>query len=141
MTSQDSSLSNQAQHSASYRLAELDREFILGDSMRGVRLQCQYAKAEESLRAWGVRSTIVVFGGGRIHPDGPPRDKSWCQQARAFARMASERGRAISANGGVRDNVIATGGAPGLMVAANCGAADAGAPSIGLNIALAVSFH
>lgn len=137
MASQDSSHSNQTQQrAASYRLAELDRDFILGDSMRGVRLQLEYAKVEESLRAWGVRSTIVVFGGGRIHLDGPPRHRSWYQQARTFACIASERGGAITVNGGVRDNVIATGGGPGLMEAANRGAADAGAPSIGFNIAL-----
>ena len=137
MASQDSSLSNQAQqHSASYQVAELDRDFILGDSMRGVRLQLEYAKVEESLSAWGVRSTIVVFGGGRIRPDGPSRHKNWYQQARTFARIASERGGAMSANGRVRDNVIATGGGPGLMEAANRGATDAGAPSIGFNIAL-----
>ena len=52
--------------SASYRLAALDPDFILGDSMRGVRFLMEYAKAEESLRAWGVRSTIVVFGSARI---------------------------------------------------------------------------
>ena len=80
--------------------------------MRGVRLQLEYAKVEESLSAWGVRSTIVVFGGGRIRPDGPSRHKNWYQQARTFARIASERGGAMSANGRVRDNVIATAADP-----------------------------
>ncbi len=46
----------------SYRLPALDTDFILGDSMRGVRFLLEYAKAEEALRAWSVRSTIVVFG-------------------------------------------------------------------------------
>ena len=48
--------------SPAYRLAALDADFLLGDSMRGVRLQLEYEKAEERLRAWSVRSTIVVFG-------------------------------------------------------------------------------
>lgn len=135
--SQNSARSNAPQqHAPSYQLAELDRDFLLGDSMRGVRLQLEYAKVEESLRAQGVRSTIVVFGGGRIHADGPPRHRTWYQQARSFAKVASQRGGAIGADG-ARDNVIATGGGPGLMEAANRGAADAGAPSIGFNIALA----
>lgn len=128
---------NEAQRqSASYRLAELDQDFILGDSMRGVRLQIEYAKVEECLRAWGVRSTIVVFGGSRVSGDGPPRHRTWYQQARTFARIVSENGGAKGVNNGMRDNVIATGGGPGLMEAANCGATDAGAPSIGFNIAL-----
>jgi len=137
MSPENSSPANEAQRrSASYRLAELDGDFLLGESMRGVRLQLEYAKVEDCLRTWGIRSTIVVFGGGRIGEDGPPQHRTWYQQARAFGRIASQRGGATGANGGVRDNVIATGGGPGLMEAANRGAADAGAPSIGFNIAL-----
>jgi uncharacterized protein (TIGR00730 family) len=130
--------SNEAQrHSASYELAELDRNFLLGDSMRGVRLQLEYAKVEERLRDWRVRSTVVVFGGHRIDENGSPRHRNWYRAARTLAQIVSQRGGAISANGGTRDNVIATGGGPGLMEAANRGATDAGAPSIGFNIALA----
>jgi hypothetical protein len=57
-------------NSPSYRLAALDPDFLLGDSMRGVRLQLEYRKAEELLRAWVVRSTIVVFGSARVLPGG-----------------------------------------------------------------------
>ena len=39
--------------SASYRLPALDQDFLLGDSMRGVRFLLEYGKAEEALRAWG----------------------------------------------------------------------------------------
>ena len=122
--------------SPSYRLAALDQDFILGDSMRGMRFMLEYAKAEEALRAWGVHSTIVVFGSARAREDGPPRQAAWYAQARAFGRIASERGGALHANGRLRDNVIATGGGPGLMEAANRGAYDAGAPSIGFNVSL-----
>lgn len=122
--------------SSSYRLPALDQEFLLGDSMRGVRFQLEYAKAEETLRAWGIRSTLVVFGSARVREDGPAQHVAWYQHARAFARIVSERGGALHLNGGLRDNVIATGGGPGLMEAANRGADDAGAPSIGFNIRL-----
>src|SRR5690349_19943631 len=123
-------------HSPSYTLAALDQDFLLGDSMRGVRFLLEYAKAEEALRAWGVRSTVVVFGSARVREDGPPHHAGWYAQARTFGRIVSERGGALLTDGGLRDNVVATGGGPGLMEAANRGAQDVGAPSIGFNITL-----
>jgi uncharacterized protein (TIGR00730 family) len=134
--------SSAQRNSTSYRLAALDPDFLLGDSMRGVRLQLEYAKAEERLRAWTVRSTVVVFGSARVRPRGegsaPARDhfSRWYEEARRFGRIVSERGGALIADHGVRDNVIATGGGPGIMEAANRGATDAGAPSIGYNVGL-----
>ena len=115
----------------SYRLPALDSDFLLGDSMRGVRFLLEYAKAEEMLRQAGIRSTIVVFGSARVQP-GSRR----YEQARAFGRIASERGGALIRNSGLHDNVIATGGGPGIMEAANRGAADAGALTVGYNIRL-----
>ena len=122
-------------NSPGYRLAALDPDFLLGDSMRGVRLHLEYEKAEGRLRAWVVRSTIVVFGSARVLPRGsadetestaplPPRavprpgDQSarWYEEARRFGRIASERGGALRPRDGVRDNVIATGGGPGRLV-------------------------
>src|SRR5205823_4478416 len=144
-------------NSPAYRLAALDPDFLLGDSMRGVRLQLEYDKAEERLRAWVVRSTIVVFGSARVLPGGssqaaistaqlPPgavrrpgeQSARWYDEARRFGRIASERGGALRSRDGVRDNVIATGGGPGIMEAANRGASEASTPSIGFNIGLPV---
>jgi uncharacterized protein (TIGR00730 family) len=122
--------------SSSYRLPMLDQDFLLGDSMRGVRFLLEYAKAEEALRAWGVRSTVVVFGSARIREDGPASHAAWYEAARTFARIVSERGGALRPSEGMRDNVVATGGGPGLMEAANRGAHDVGAPSVGFNIRL-----
>lgn len=118
--------------SPSYRMAAMDQDFLLGDSMRGVRFLMEYAKPEEALRAWGVRSTLVVFGSARVR-----EGHRWYDEARAFGRLASERGGALRGRvGEPRDNVIATGGGPGIMEAANRGAVDAGAPSVGFNITL-----
>lgn len=147
---------NHAQtEAATYRLPALDAEFILGDSMRGVRFLLEYAKAEEKLRDAGIVSTVVVFGSARVMPGGsadpdaatapipggqPPRPGQraafWYEEARRFGRIVSERGGALSPVDGRRYNVIATGGGPGIMEAANRGAAEAGAPSIGFNIEL-----
>jgi len=118
--------------SPSYRMAAMDQDFLLGDSMRGVRFLMEYAKPEEALRTWGVRSTLVVFGSARVR-----EGHRWYDEARAFGRLASERGGALRGRvGEPRDNVIATGGGPGIMEAANRGAMDAGAPSVGFNITL-----
>ncbi|MCA3309551.1 MAG: TIGR00730 family Rossman fold protein [Roseomonas sp.] len=143
-------------HSRSYLLAVEDQEFLLRDEMRPFRFGMEYAKAEYELRDWGVRSTIVVFGSART-PSAEEAaalakrarnaaekraaqkalDRSrFYEDARAFARIVSMRGGALAASGATRDNVIATGGGPGIMEAANRGAAECGAPSIGFNITL-----
>jgi uncharacterized protein (TIGR00730 family) len=104
--------------------------------MRGVRFLLEFSKADQALRTWGVRSTIVVFGSARAREDGPGRQPAWYAAAREFGALASRRGGAFQDHAGRRDNVIATGGGPGLMEAANRGAADVGAPSIGFNVSL-----
>ena len=49
--------------SQSYKLPIEDQEFLLRDELRGIRFQLEYSKTELFLRDWGIRSTIIVFGG------------------------------------------------------------------------------
>lgn len=126
--------SNKAQMAAAaYRLPAMDMDFLLGDTTRGLRFQLEYQKAEEHLRAWGVASTVVVFGSARVKEGDAA---GWYGHAREFARICSERGGAKLDHQLPRRNVIATGGGPGIMEAANRGAHDVNAPSIGYNITL-----
>jgi uncharacterized protein (TIGR00730 family) len=116
-----------------FRLAALDQDFLLGDSTRGLRFQLEYLKAEEALRAQNIESTVVVFGSARVRPED---SNGWYEGARRFAFLCSKKGGAKDGHSSPRINVIATGGGPGIMEAANRGAYDAGAPSIGYNITL-----
>ena len=63
---------------------------------------------------------MCVFGSARVEPGGPEYE-----MARATGRAIGEAGLAVI-----------TGGGPGAMEAANRGAQEAGAPSVGLNIEL-----
>jgi len=122
--------------SPSYRLAMLDSDFLLGDTTRGARFMLEYQKAEEALKDHGIASTIVCFGSARAKEGAGGLLGQAYDDARAFARLASVKGGAINGRKGNHRNVIATGGGPGIMEAANRGAREAGAPSIGFNITL-----
>jgi uncharacterized protein (TIGR00730 family) len=124
-----------------YRLAFADEDFMCSDALRPVRLQLELLKPEMGMDAQGVQSTIVLFGGARI-PEPAQKDKARTQtladlskyydEARKFAKIMTERSMA---EGGT-ENVIVTGGGPGVMEAGNRGALEAGGRSIGLNIVL-----
>lgn len=119
-----------------FRLASLDSDFLLSKEMRGVRFMLEYAKAELALERFRIRSTIIVYGSARAL-EGEDSRMGWLyDEARRFGRIASERGGALQAADGEHHNVIATGGGPGIMEAANRGARDAGAVTIGFNITL-----
>ena len=126
--------------SPTYKLAFDDPDFLLRDDMRGLRLQLELTKPEIELQAQNVNSTIVVFGSARAadpseDPEGPLA--KYYAEARLFASLVS----AASQSDKSRDYVVVTGGGPGIMEAANRGADDAGAKSIGFNITLPHEQH
>lgn len=132
--------------SPTYRLAWNDPDFMTQRDLRPVRLQLELLKPEMTLAERGIRSTVVMFGGARLpEPGGEAwaaknetqrknllKNSKYYDEARKFAQLCSKH----SAESYYREFVVVTGGGPGVMEAGNRGAADVGAPSIGLNIVL-----
>lgn len=149
-------------NSPSYRLAERDPDLLARSELRPVRMQLELLKPELTFKERNIESTIVVFGSTRIL-DKPLLDEKrrvlaeglaadpqnaallrelsrtdrllakqhYYEAAREFASIVSR-----CAQDGCREYVIVTGGGPGIMEAANRGAWEVDALSIGLNITL-----
>lgn len=124
--------------SPAYALAFTDDDFMCREELRPVRLQLELLKPEMLMDQERVESTIVLFGGARI-PEPAKKDSArtatlaglskYYDEAREFARLMTEKSDG-------HQNVVVTGGGPGVMEAGNRGALDAGGRSIGLNIVL-----
>jgi uncharacterized protein (TIGR00730 family) len=146
--------------SPSYRLAFQDPDFLLRDELRPVRLELELLKPELILQEHHIESTVVIFGSARIpEPQSAAeglaaataelqrdtanpvlqRNARIAERKAANSRYYEEArklGRLIAVHSDDHRFVVMTGGGPGIMEAANRGAHDAGALSIGMNIVL-----
>lgn len=132
--------------SPTYKLAFQDEDFLLRDDLRPVRFQLELLKPELLLDEAKIASTLVIYGSARIPEPGIPSahaDASiarnleqlspYYDAARQLARLASQTPRDAL---GWRHFVVCSGGGPSIMEAANRGAHDEAADTIGLNIVL-----
>jgi len=148
--------------SPGYRQADEDVDFLARDEIRAERLELDYLKAELMFREHDIRHTIVVYGSTRIlepeaarrrvealkteiaagndgEREGELRRAERVLENSRYYAVAREFGRLVGAANGGPDHsgiFVMTGGGPGIMEAANRGAFDAGAKTIGLNITL-----
>jgi hypothetical protein len=116
----------------SRQVAYLNEDFLNSPDARALRILAEYLEPLSHFRREKVRDTVVFFGSARIREDGPL--SQYYKDARELAKLLTQwSGQFDQAN---YRFVICSGGGPGIMEAANRGAADAGGKTVGLNIGL-----
>jgi uncharacterized protein (TIGR00730 family) len=113
-------------------VAYLNETFLESPDARALRILSEYLEPLSHFRDQQIQDTIVFFGSARLKEDGSLAQ--YYRDARTLARLITEWSSKIDSP--FRRFVICSGGGPGIMEAANRGAADAGGKTIGLNIGL-----
>ncbi len=113
-------------------LAYHDEQFLDSDEARPLRIVAEYLGPLRSFQQEHIHDTIVFFGSARLKEHGPLG--RYYDEARELARLCTEWSKSLPANG--RRFIVCSGGAGGIMEAANRGASDARGRTIGLNIGL-----
>jgi len=113
-------------------VAYMNETFLESPDARGLRILSEYLEPLSHFRDEKIQDTVVFFGSARIHEEGPL--SQYYRDARTLARLMTEWSSKIESP--FHRFVICSGGGPGIMEAANQGAADAGGKTIGLNIGL-----
>ena len=113
-------------------VAYKNNEFLESRSGRSLRILSEYLHPLAHFRSERVHDTVVFFGSARIVESGPLG--RYYTEARELARRVTQWSNGLENT--KKRFVVTTGGGPGIMEAANRGAADAGGKSVGLNIGL-----
>jgi hypothetical protein len=113
-------------------VAYLNEDFLNSPDARAIRILAEFLEPLAHFRREKVRDTVVFFGSARLTEEGPLGH--YYDDARTLARMLTEWSDQFT-NSTYRF-VVCSGGGPGIMEAANRGAADAKGKTVGLNIGL-----
>jgi len=114
-------------------VAYMNQNFLNSVDARALRILAEFLEPLSHFRREKIRDTVVFFGSARIE-EGKGSLSRYYDEARTLARMLTEWSDQFV--NGIRRFVICSGGGPGIMEAANRGAADAGGKTVGLNIGL-----